>query len=201
MKYQVFVYAAFCVTLFISCNGRTEHSDGDTHTAPTILSHEDSSCREDRRLDSVPVSSAIADTQDRQSDVRCPMCNGIGVHEFLPGDIRTCANCLGTGLCSPESAQNVINLIKQLDALNTTQGGNSAEPSHVQYRETQQMRVCPGCDGKGYAYDSKEYGPRYTAERTEVWCNECHGYDERHYHKRPRCQVCNGRGKAIDPYH
>ena len=62
------------------------------------------------------------------------------------------------------------------------------------------MRECPGCGGKGYVYDSKEYGPRYTAESEKVWCDICHGYDDRHYHKRPRCQVCNGKGKVVNPY-
>lgn len=72
---------------------------------------------------------------------------------------------------------------------------NTGSPS-----KPQKMRTCPGCDGKGYVYDSKEYAPRYTANTERVWCDECHGYDDRHYHKRPRCQVCGGRGEAIDSY-
>ena len=62
------------------------------------------------------------------------------------------------------------------------------------------MRVCPGCNGSGYVYDSKEYGPRYTANPEKEWCEQCRDYDYSHYHKRPKCKVCGGSGKAVNPY-
>lgn len=59
--------------------------------------------------------------------VTCPMCNGTGVFDFMPGDVmapkQTCGACNGNGVCDVNTAQQVMQAKAQVDAM---MGGGSA---------------------------------------------------------------------------
>ena len=58
--------------------------------------------------------------------VTCPMCNGTGVFDFMPGDViapkQTCSACNGNGVCDENTAQQVMKTKAQVDAM---MGGKS----------------------------------------------------------------------------
>ena len=58
--------------------------------------------------------------------VVCPMCNGTGVFDFMPGDVmapkQTCGACNGSGVCDVNTAQQVMQAKAQVDAM---MGGRS----------------------------------------------------------------------------
>jgi len=60
--------------------------------------------------------------------VICPMCNGTGIFDFMPGDVmapkQTCGACNGNGVCDVNTAQQVIQAKAQVDAM--MGGGGSA---------------------------------------------------------------------------
>lgn len=64
--------------------------------------------------------------QDAQM-VTCPMCNGTGIFDFMPGDVmapkQTCGACNGNGVCDVNTAQHVMQAKAQVDAM---MGGGSA---------------------------------------------------------------------------
>lgn len=59
--------------------------------------------------------------------VTCPMCNGTGIFDFMPGDImapkQTCGACNGSGECDANTAQQVKQAQAQID---TMMGGGNA---------------------------------------------------------------------------
>ena len=61
--------------------------------------------------------------------VTCPMCNGTGVFDFMPGDVmapkQTCGACNGNGVCDVNTAQQVRQAQAQIDAMMS--GGGSAD--------------------------------------------------------------------------
>lgn len=58
--------------------------------------------------------------------VTCPMCNGTGIFDFMPGDVmapkQTCGACNGNGVCDVNTAQQVMQAKAQVDAM--VGGGN-----------------------------------------------------------------------------
>ena len=60
--------------------------------------------------------------------VICPMCNGTGIFDFMPGDVmapkQTCGACNGNGVCDVNTAQQVMQAKAQVDAM--MGGGGSA---------------------------------------------------------------------------
>lgn len=60
--------------------------------------------------------------------VTCPMCNGTGIFDFMPGDVmapkQTCGACNGNGVCDVNTAQQVMQAKAQVDAM--MGGGGSA---------------------------------------------------------------------------
>lgn len=61
--------------------------------------------------------------------VTCPMCNGTGIFDFMPGDVmapkQTCGACNGNGVCDVNTAQQVMQAKAQIDAM--MGGGSSAD--------------------------------------------------------------------------
>ncbi|UKK47311.1 zinc finger-like domain-containing protein [Prevotella sp. E9-3] len=61
--------------------------------------------------------------------VTCPMCNGTGIFDFMPGDMmapkQTCGACNGSGMCDANTAQQVRQAQAQIDAMMS--GGGSAD--------------------------------------------------------------------------
>lgn len=65
--------------------------------------------------------------QPQAQMVVCPMCNGTGVFEFMPGDVmaprQTCSGCGGAGVCDIHTAQNIVNM---QNGMNGAAGGGYA---------------------------------------------------------------------------
>lgn len=61
--------------------------------------------------------------------VTCPMCNGTGVFDYMPGDMmapkETCSACNGHGVCDVNTAQQVMQAKAQVDAV--MGGGSSSD--------------------------------------------------------------------------
>ena len=72
--------------------------------------------------------SEEADYEEKAQMVTCPMCNGTGIFDFMPGDImapkQTCSACNGNGVCDVIIAQQVKQAKAQVDAM--MGGGGSA---------------------------------------------------------------------------
>lgn len=53
--------------------------------------------------------------------VTCPMCNGTGIFDFMPGDVmapkQTCGACNGNGVCDVNTAQQVMQAKAQIDEM------------------------------------------------------------------------------------
>lgn len=68
------------------------------------------------------------DYEQESQMVTCPMCNGTGIFDFMPGDMmapkQTCGACNGNGVCDVNTAQQVIQAKAQVDAM--MGGGGSA---------------------------------------------------------------------------
>lgn len=68
--------------------------------------------------------------------VTCPMCNGTGIFDFMPGDMmapkQTCGACNGNGVCDVNTAQQVMQAKAQVDAMmggGGNAGGNNSSGS------------------------------------------------------------------------
>ena len=96
--------------LFISCSSTPKNSSKENFIG---------SCSSDE----VNYSEYVEQPQM----VICPMCNGTGIFDFMPGDVmapkQTCGACNGNGVCDVNTAQQVMQAKAQVDAM---VGGGSA---------------------------------------------------------------------------
>lgn len=72
------------------------------------------------------------DYEQEAQMVTCPMCNGTGIFDFMPGDMmapkQTCGACNGSGECDANTAQQVRQAQAQIDAM-MGGGGNAGSYS------------------------------------------------------------------------
>ena len=58
---------------------------------------------------------------------RCPMCNGTGIFEYMPGDVMAprerCTGCNGTGAVDAATAQSIMEMQQRV---NSTFGGGTS---------------------------------------------------------------------------
>lgn len=86
---------------------------------------------ENNPLDEYSISESEEDNyRDEEPQlVTCPMCNGTGIFDFMPGDMmapkQTCSACNGNGVCDVNTAQQVMQAKAQVDAM--MGGGGSAD--------------------------------------------------------------------------
>ena len=89
-----------------------------------------SNSNENNPLDEYSTSESEEDNyRDEETQlVTCPMCNGTGIFDFMPGDVmalkQTCGACNGNGVCDVNTAQQVMQAKAQVDAM--MGGGGSA---------------------------------------------------------------------------
>lgn len=66
-------------------------------------------------------SADYADDSESGQQVQCPMCGGTGVFELMPGDVmapqQTCTGCGGNGIVTAETAQQIMEAKRQVDAM------------------------------------------------------------------------------------
>lgn len=124
------LYITFVVLNLFSCGHSSQSSSNETS------SYEENSEWE------------IADDDDEQvaQMVTCPMCNGTGIFDFMPGDVmapkQTCTGCDGQGVCDASSAKTIMQAKKDVDALMGVEsrgydtygsGGSGRDADQIQY--------------------------------------------------------------------
>ena len=88
--------------------------------------------------------------------VTCPMCNGTGVFDFMPGDVmapkQTCGACNGNGVCDVNTAQQVMQAKAQVDAMmgdggsagGYSSGGSGREAYQIEYELNKAYELLEG---------------------------------------------------------
>lgn len=128
--------------------------------------------------------------------VFCPMCNGTGVFDFMPGDIMApkskCSNCNGTGMCTQEAAQNTLRMKQDVDRMIGPSPSlpNDGEYDNIRRNPDGSVR-CPICYGSGKCdmcagRGERRYYSYYTSSNEIMDCSNCRGTG--------RCQTCYGKG-------
>ena len=95
--------------------------------------------------------SSVSESEENNSRVQeaqlvtCPMCNGTGIFDFMPGDVmapkQTCGACNGNGVCDANTAQQVMQAKAQIDAMmgdgsstdGYCSGGSGREAYQIEY--------------------------------------------------------------------
>ena len=81
-------------------------------------------------------SADYVDESESSQQVQCPMCGGTGVFELMPGDVmapkQTCTGCGGNGIVTAETAQQIMEMKGQVDAM-MGGGGEEKSVSELQY--------------------------------------------------------------------
>lgn len=95
--------------------------------------------------------SSVSESEENNSRVQeaqlvtCPMCNGTGIFDFMPGDVmapkQTCGACNGNGVCDANTAQQVMQAKAQIDAMmedgsstdGYCSGGSGREVYQIEY--------------------------------------------------------------------
>ncbi len=139
-------------------------------------------------------SSSSRDNAKSQSYTICPMCNGTGVFEFMPGDVRapryTCTGCNGKGRVTMEEAMKLMELQQEVNAMMGGYSGNNYGGTYGNnYNDGR--RQCPICYGNGRCSmcagrGEWNYNGMYGQPGGRMDCSGCHGTG--------RCQTCYGRG-------
>lgn len=86
-------------------------------------------------------SADYVDESESSQQVQCPMCGGTGVFKLMPGDVmapkQTCTGCGGNGIVTAETAQQIMEMKGQVDAMmgggSSSNGGGGKSVSDIQY--------------------------------------------------------------------
>lgn len=87
--------------------------------------------------------------------VICPMCNGTGIFDLMPGDMmapkQTCGACNGNGVCDVNTAQQVMQAKAQVDemmgggsASGYSSGGSGRDASQIEYELNKAYELLEG---------------------------------------------------------
>lgn len=92
--------------------------------------------------------------------VRCPMCGGTGIFEFMPGDVvaprETCIGCNGSGTVTPEVARELVNGKAQVDAMmggGGSSNGTGGSGKSAAQLELELKKACETLAGMEYNRD------------------------------------------------
>lgn len=114
----------------------------------------------------------------------CPMCNGSGKFEFMPGDLLApvvdCSTCTGTGVVDAKTYNDALEMQSQMGSCSPKVGSGNQIQSQ-----------CPNCYGNGRCSacagrGEKHYEGMYGHPGGVMDCPICRGTG--------RCQMCRGRG-------
>ncbi|MCR4665375.1 MAG: hypothetical protein K5660_08430 [Paludibacteraceae bacterium] len=97
-------------------------------------------------LSSCGGSNSGTQRENRYRDqqlVVCPMCGGDGVFEYMPGDVMAprvqCSGCNGSGQCTVEQAEVIIEAYEQVQNMLNPGGGYTA-PEHKRGRSIYEIQ-------------------------------------------------------------
>lgn len=100
--------------------------------------------------------------QGSARQVQCPMCGGTGVFELMPGDVmapkQTCTGCGGNGIVTAETAQQIMEAKRQVDAM---MGGGGKSVSDLQYELKKAYETLEGMEYDREMCTSVTLRPQY----------------------------------------
>ena len=139
----------------------------------------DNNC--DGDYSSSELSESDNDKQEAQL-VTCPMCNGTGIFDFMPGDVmapkQTCGACNGSGMCDANTAQQVRQAQAQVDAMmggggnadGYSSGGSGRDAYQIEYELNKAYELLKSME-EGYANSDgvvvRSQYPRMIADQKE----------------------------------
>lgn len=128
---KLFFLFAFALIIFSCSDSSSGGSSNYYETDDVVEDYEDEESELEWDTDEQELEETHFHNSHSERYVVCPMCNGTGVFEFIPGDVmaprQTCAGCNGSGRCTEEQAANLRNMQQQAyDAVYG--GGNSLPP-------------------------------------------------------------------------
>ena len=100
------------------------------------------SCNDSSQSRRYMPSQGYTEESENSRQVQCPMCGGTGVFDFMPGDVmapkQTCTGCGGNGIVTAETAQQIMEMKGQVDAMmggggSSYGGGGGKSVSDLQY--------------------------------------------------------------------
>ena len=87
-----------------ACENSSSSSSGSSYNSTSSYSDDEESSEEESESGTQASATQM---------VRCPMCGGTGIYEFMPDDVvaprETCIGCNGSGTVTPEVARELVN--------------------------------------------------------------------------------------------
>lgn len=114
-------------------------------------------------------SADYVDESESAQQVQCPMCGGTGVFELMPGDVmapkQTCTGCDGNGIVTAETAQQIMEMKGQVDAMmgggSSSNGGGGKSVSDLQYELKKAYETLEGMEYDREMCTSVTLRPQY----------------------------------------
>ena len=114
-------------------------------------------------------SADYVDESESSQQVQCPMCGGTGVFELMPGDVmapkQTCTGCGGNGIVTAETAQQIMEMKGQVDAMmgggSSSNGGGGKSVSDIQYELKKAYETLEGMEYDREMCTSVTLRPQY----------------------------------------
>ena len=133
MKLINFLSVLCIVAMLASCdnvskNRSYKHLPFKKHSSSgLVLRHHNKAIQTVRH--NVPRTSSPRRQESAVQLVVCPMCNGTGTFEFMPGDIlaprETCRTCKDRGICDVNSAQQTMQAKAMVDVMMGNNGSSN----------------------------------------------------------------------------
>lgn len=140
MKTISYVFLLGCVFL-ISCGNSSKSGSYENNPFGEYTSSE---------------SEDVGYEEQEAQMVTCPMCNGTGIFDFMPGDVmapkQTCGACNGNGVCDVNTAHQVMQAKAQVDAMmggggsagGYSSGGSGREAYQIEYELNKAYELLEG---------------------------------------------------------
>lgn len=114
-------------------------------------------------------SADYVDESESSQQVQCPMCGGTGVFELMPGDVmapkQTCTGCGGNGIVTAETAQQIMEMKGQVDAMmgvgSSSNDGGGKSVSDIQYELKKAYETLEGMEYDREMCTSVTLRPQY----------------------------------------
>ncbi|MBQ4405709.1 MAG: hypothetical protein II852_01730 [Bacteroidales bacterium] len=195
--------AAVVIGIFVY-NNRSKTSQSTTYPASTYSGNNQQSSNSSTGSNTSKNTST--NTRTHTTEI-CPMCNGSGIFEYMPGDIMAprekCTGCNGTGRCDSETAKSIREMQQNVNNM-FGMGGNSTNSG---YQTNTGQRICTECNGTGLVVVDKTHPDRiglglhpheYAIPDpgcTIIHCNFCGKNHCSEVTRHANCTACRGTGK------
>ena len=114
-------------------------------------------------------SADYAEESENSRQVQCPMCGGTGVFKLVRADVgapkQTCTGCSGNGIVTAETAQQIMEMKGQVDAMmgggSSSNGGGGKSVSDIQYELKKAYETLEGMEYDREMCTSVTLRPQY----------------------------------------